>query len=53
MVASFPACLMAGLLLARLIGITLDGSVLKQWLNVGIELVLLLPLVWWYLKTRS
>ena len=42
--------LLVGLLIARFIGIMLDGSVAKQWLNVGIEVVILVPLVWWYLS---
>ena len=42
-----------GLLMARLLGIMLDGSVAKQWLYVGIEAVILVPLVWWYLKVRT
>ncbi|MEZ9237717.1 DUF4345 family protein [Shewanella sp. 10N.286.52.A9] len=45
--------LLIGLLIARLIGIVLDGSVPKQWVNVAIELVMLVPLVWWAIKTRS
>ena len=45
--------LLVGLLIARFIGIALDGSVAKQWLNVGIELVILVPFVWWYLKVRT
>lgn len=47
------ASLLVGLLVARLIGIVLDGSVAKQWLNVGIELVLLVPFAWWYIKVRT
>ena len=47
------ASLLVGLLIARLIGIALDGSVAKQWLNVGIEIVMLAPLVWWYYKVRT
>lgn len=47
------SALLVGLLVARLLGIALDGSVAKQWLNVGIELVILAPLVWWYLKVRQ
>ena len=47
------ASLLVGLLIARLTGIVLDGSVTKQWLNVGIELVLLVPFVWWYIKVRT
>ncbi|GAD01347.1 DUF4345 family protein [Agarivorans albus] len=51
--AATSASLMFGLLVARLIGIMLDGSVTKQWLYVGLELVLLAPLVWWYLSVRA
>lgn len=51
--AAASASLMFGLLVARLIGIMLDGSVAKQWQNVGIELILLVPLVWWYLSVRA
>lgn len=51
-VSATLASLLVGLLIARLIGIMLDGSVAKQWLNVGIEIVLLAPLIWWYLKVR-
>ena len=42
-----------GLLVARLIGIMLDGSVAKQWLYVGVEVVILVPLIFWYLHLRS
>ena len=52
-VAATASALMFGLLVARLIGIALDGSVVKQWINVGIELVILAPLVWWYLRVRA
>ena len=51
--AATGSALLFGLLVARLIGILLDGSVVKQWINVGIELVLLVPLVWWYLRVRA
>ncbi len=51
--AATGSALMVGLLVARLIGIALDGSVAKQWLNVGIEVVLLIPLVAWYLRVRA
>ena len=47
------ASLLVGLLIARFIGIALDGSVAKQWVNVGIELVLLAPFVWWYIRVRT
>lgn len=52
-VAGTLASLLFGLLIARFIGIALDGSVAKQWLNVGIEIVIMAPLVWWYLKVRA
>ncbi|TXR53946.1 hypothetical protein [Reinekea thalattae] len=45
--------LMIGFLIARLLGIALDGSVAKQWLNVVIEIVLLVPLFYWYVKASS
>ncbi|MFI3246094.1 MAG: hypothetical protein R3Y10_06345 [Ferrimonas sp.] len=51
-VAIGGAAIIFGLLMARLIGLALDGSVRKQWLNVAIELVILgLFLLWyWWLK---
>ena len=52
-IAATGSSLLIGLLIARLIGIMLDGSVAKQWLYVGIELVILAPLVWWYLSLRN
>ncbi len=52
-IAATASALLFGLLVARLIGIALDGSVTKQWINVGIEIVILVPLVWWYLRTRT
>lgn len=51
--AATGASMMFGLLVARLIGIMLDGSLIKQWLYVGIELALLAPLLWWYLSLRN
>ena len=51
--AATGSALMVGLLVARLNGIALDGSAAKQWLNVGIEVVLLIPLVAWYLRVRT
>ncbi|WP_026970875.1 DUF4345 family protein [Aliagarivorans marinus] len=52
-IAATGASLLFGLLVARLIGIMLDGPVVKQWINVGIELVILLPLVWWYFRASA
>jgi len=43
----------SGLLLARVVGIFLDGSVIKQWVYVGIEVAILVPLTWRYLKIRQ
>ena len=51
--AATSSALFFGLLVARLIGIMLDGSEAKQWINVGIELVILAPLVWWYFRVRT
>ena len=52
-IAATGASLLFGLLVARLIGIMLDGSVAKQWINVGIEIVIMAPFVWWYLSVRA
>lgn len=51
--AATGLALLLGLLAARLIGIMLDGSVLRQWINVGIEMLMLFPLLWWYLSLRG
>jgi len=42
--------LIFGVLVARLLGISLDGSVAKQWAWVAVEAVILVVLVWWYRK---
>lgn len=52
-VAATGASLLFGLLAARLIGIGLDGSLPKQWLLVGVELIIMLPFIWWYFKARG
>ncbi|MEM7258821.1 MAG: DUF4345 family protein [Pseudomonadota bacterium] len=52
-IAATLSALLVGLLIARLIGIMLDGSVVKQWINVAIEIVILVPLIWWYLRART
>jgi len=52
-IAATLSALLFGLLIARLIGIILDGYAVKQWVNVGIEVVILVPLLWWYLRVRS
>jgi len=45
--AAASAALLLGLLVARLIGIALDGSVARQWVYVGIEVFLLAAAVLW------
>ncbi len=52
-IAATGSSLLFGLLMARLIGIMLDGSVVKQWIYVGIEIVIMAPFVWWYFSVRS
>lgn len=52
-IAATISCLLFGLLVARLLGMMLDGPVVKQWINVGIELVIMVPFVWWYFYSRS
>jgi hypothetical protein len=44
--------LLVGLLVARFMGIVLDGSVPKQWLLVLVEVAIAAPLLWWYLRIR-
>jgi len=51
--AAVGVALTLGILIARLIGIALDGSVAKQWFWVGVELVALAPLVFWYAKQSA
>ena len=52
-VAATCLSLLFGLLVARLIGVALDGSIERQWVYVGIEIVILVPLLWWYLRVRE
>ena len=49
-VAATVVSLLFGLLVARLMGIVLDGSVAKQWINVAIEVAIMLPFIWWYFR---
>ncbi len=51
--AATCCALLLGLLIARLIGIALDGSVPMQWAYVGLEVVILLLLYWWYRNVRK
>ena len=48
--AATSTALIFGVLVARLLGILLDGSVAKQWAWVAVEAVILVMLVWWYRK---
>ncbi len=41
-----------GVLIARLIGIAVDGSVVKQWFWVAVEFVILIALWAWYSKLK-
>jgi len=45
--------LIVGMLVARLIGIALDGSVQKQWILVLVELAVGAALLWWYFRVRK
>jgi len=52
-VVAIGIAILFGLLVARLIGIILDGSVVKQWIYVGIEGAIMALLVWWYRNIRK
>jgi len=52
-VAALLSALTLGLIIARLMGIVLDGSTNKQWLWVGVEVVALAAFLFWYWKLRS
>jgi hypothetical protein len=52
-VAAAGSALLLGFLIARFIGITLDGSTLRQWYWVGAEFALFLLLAYWYAKQRG
>ena len=43
---------MTGALIARLIGIVIDGSVDRQWLLVGVEIVFMIIAAFWIYKKR-
>lgn len=49
-IAATLCSLIVGYLIARFIGILLDGSVVKLWMLVGVEAAVLAPLVWWYVR---
>lgn len=51
--AALGMTLTLGALIARLIGIALDGSVLRQWMWVLIELILVIGFAVWYAKQYS
>ena len=48
--AATSSALIFGVLVARLLGILLDGSGAKQWAWVAVEAVVLVVLLWWYRK---
>ena len=42
-----------GVLISRMMGIALDGSVPKQWMWVAVEIVMVLVFGIWYAKQRT
>lgn len=50
--AATGSTLVFGILVARCLGIALDGSSVKQWFWVAVEVVILMPLAYWYIKQR-
>ena len=42
-----------GVLISRMMGIALDGSVPKQWVWVAVEIVMVLAFGIWYVKQRT
>ena len=51
--AATGSAITLGILVARFIGIVLDGSVIKQWYWVGVELAVLIMLSIWYAKQST
>lgn len=49
-VAAVGCALTLGLLIARLLGIAIDGSVARQWYWVGVEFVMVVALALWYAR---
>ena len=44
--------LTSGVLISRLMGIFLDGSVPRQWMWVAVEVVMIIVFAIWYLKQK-
>jgi hypothetical protein len=51
--AAMLSTLVLGIIITRVMGIVLDGSTSKQWQLVGIEAVVLIGLLLWYLRLRG
>lgn len=51
--AAAGASLTFGILVARFIGIAIDGSVPKQWFWVVVELIIVAAFAFWYFKQRE
>lgn len=45
--------LTSGVLISRLMGIFLDGSVPRQWMWVAVEVVMIIAFAIWYVKQRA
>jgi hypothetical protein len=52
-VAAIGVALTVGILIARFIGIVLDGSVPRQWFWMAVEFVVLIPLWFWYVRQST
>jgi len=51
--AAMLSALTVGFIIARVMGIVLDGSTSKQWMWVGVEAIALVGFLFWYLKLRA
>ena len=51
--AAAGASLTFGILIARFIGIAIDGSVPKQWFWVVVELIIVVAFGYWYVKQQA
>lgn len=51
--AALGMTLTLGILVSRLMGIALDGSVPRQWMWVAVELVMVIGFGVWYAKQRT
>ncbi|QHJ10702.1 hypothetical protein FX988_00922 [Paraglaciecola mesophila] len=52
-VAALGMTLTLGALISRVMGIVLDGSVLRHWMWVAIELIMVIGFGIWYAKQRT